>query len=73
MRYYIGIDFGHGETTVSRVPGYNGEPVSQIAIKDGNSKDEKKIISAVCKKNNEWSLVYGAEDFKSSDLREGGF
>ena len=71
MRYYIGIDFGHGETTVSRVPGYNGEPVSQIAIKDGPTKDEKKIISAVCKKNNKWSLVYGAEDFKSSDLREG--
>ncbi len=71
MTYYIGIDFGHGETTVSRVPGYNGEPVSQIAIKDGSAEEEKKIISAVCKKNNKWSLVYGTGDFKSTDLREG--
>lgn len=71
MDYYIGIDFGHGETTVSRVPGYNGELVSQIAIRDGNRQQDKKIISAVCKRNNEWSLVYGSEDFKSPDLREG--
>lgn len=41
--YYIGIDFGHGETTVSRVPGVNGSIVSQIAIKQSSKSDDKKI------------------------------
>lgn len=69
--YFIGIDFGHGETTVSRVPGYNGLPVSQMSIKQSNDEADKKIISAICKKNGEWSLVYGEEDFRSDDIREG--
>ena len=38
---YIGIDFGHGETTVSRVPGYNGLPVSQIALTNTNNAANK--------------------------------
>ena len=51
--YFVGIDFGHGETTVSRVPGYNGAPVSQIAIKPSNNNEGKKIVSAVCRRNNQ--------------------
>ena len=68
---YIGIDFGHGETTVSRVPGCNGSPVSQIALTNTNNAADKKIKSAVCKKNDQWSLVYSSDDFRSADLREG--
>ena len=69
--YYIGIDFGHGETTVSRAPGYNGAPVSQIAIRTANNNEGKKIVSAVCKKNGTWSLVYGPQDYRRDDIREG--
>ena len=68
---YIGIDFGHGETTVSRVPGCNGSPVSQIALTNTNNAADKKIKSAVCKKNDKWSLVYRPDDYRSADLREG--
>lgn len=69
--YYIGIDFGHGETTVSRVPGYNGNPVSQVALRNANDAADKKIISAVCIKNDKWSLVYSPSDYAAKDLREG--
>ena len=69
--YYIGIDFGHGETTVSRAPGYNGAPVSHIAIRTANNNEGKKIVSAVCKKNGTWSLVYGPQDYRRDDIREG--
>ena len=69
--YYIGIDFGHGETTVSRAPGYNGAPVSQIAIRRANNSEDKKIVSAICKKNGGWSLVYGPQDYRRDDVREG--
>ena len=68
--YFIGIDFGHGETTVSRAPGYNGAPVSQIAIRTANNNEDKKIVSAICKKDGEWSLVYGSQDYRD-DVREG--
>lgn len=69
--YFVGIDFGHGETTVSRVPGYNGAPVSQIAIKPANNNEGKKIVSAVCRRDNQWSLVYGEQDYRLEDIREG--
>ena len=69
--YFVGIDFGHGETTVSRAPGYNGAPVSQIALKPSNNNEGKKIVSAVCRRNNQWSLVYGKQDYKLEDIREG--
>ena len=42
IMYFIGIDFGHGETTVSRAPGYNGVPVTQIAIKKTANNNEVK-------------------------------
>ena len=70
-KYYIGIDFGHGETTVSRVPGYNGMPVSQIPLKPGNSAYEKKVISAICYKNDNWSLVFGQSDYQKDRLQVG--
>ena len=63
--YYIGIDFGYEETTVSRAPGYNGAPVSQIAISKGNNNE--KIVSAICKKNGNWSLG----NYIRNDVREG--
>jgi len=65
-KYFIGIDFGHGETTVSRVPGYNGEPVSQVALRATRRGEKKTIPSAICKKGGEWSLVYGVDDYKES-------
>ena len=68
---YVGIDFGHGETTVSRVPGYNGAPVSQIALTNTNNAANKKIISALCKQNGNWSLVYNPSMYNSEELREG--
>ena len=70
-KYFVGIDFGHGETTVSRVPGYNGMPVSQIPLTTGTNAADKKVISAICKRGGEWSLVLSGLDYKSDELREG--
>ncbi len=70
-KYFVGIDFGHGETTVSRVPGINGLPVSQIPLTSDTKDAGKKVISAICKRGGEWSLVYGTNDYKNEDLREG--
>lgn len=70
-KYFVGIDFGHGETTVSRVPGYNGQKVSQIPLTTGRTTDEKKLISAICRHNNEWSLVFSGKDYNNDDLHEG--
>ena len=70
-KYFIGIDFGHGETTVSRVPGYNGLPVSQIPLKTGSNAYDKKVISAICYKNDNWSLVFGKSDYHNDSLQEG--
>lgn len=70
-KYFIGIDFGHGETTVSRVPGYNGQVVSQIPLKSGDNAYDKKVISAICYKNDNWSLVLGESDYHNDSLHEG--
>ena len=70
-KYYIGIDFGHGETTVSRVPGYGSDKVSQMKIRRTSDEKSKKVISAICKRNEKWSLVYGEDDFSSKEIREG--
>lgn len=70
--YFVGINIGQDVTTVSRSPGYNGPPVSQIALKPSNNNAGKKILSAVCRRNNQWSLVYyGKQDYKLEDIREG--
>ena len=69
--YFIGIDFGHGETSVSRVPGRNGSKRSRIPLRKTSHVIEEKVLSALCKKNGKWSFVYGKNDFKEEDIREG--
>jgi len=71
MEYFIGIDFGHGETCVSRVPGYDNEEVSRILLRKSSFVPEQKVMSAIYQKEREWFLVFSKEDFKSSNLREG--
>lgn len=80
IEYFVGIDLGHGETSVSRVPGYSGEIVSQIPLRRTASKtEEKKVYSATCKKKADGvlnlkdyrGLVLSTEDFCEDDLREG--
>ena len=71
-KYYVGIDFGHGETSVSRVPGYNNAEVSQIALRKTGYTENKKIISAICRKENgEWILYHSKNDFRNPDLYQG--
>lgn len=70
-KYFIGIDFGHGETTVSRVPGYKGQSVSQIPLRTGSRAYEKKVISAICRRDSKWSLVFGEDDYQRDCLMEG--
>ena len=69
--YFVGINIGQDVTTVSRSPGYNGSPVSQIALKPSNNNAGKKIVSAVCRRNNQWSLLYSKQDYKLEDIRDG--
>lgn len=71
IEYFVGIDFGHGETSVSRVPGYNGELRSRVQLRLGNHTEEQKVISALCKKNEKWSFFWGKDDCKYPDIREG--
>ncbi len=71
MEYFIGIDFGHGETCVSRVPGYDNEDVSRILLRRTAFVKDQKVMSAICQKEGNWQLVFSKEDFKSSNLREG--
>ena len=70
-KFFIGIDFGHGETSVSRVPGYNNAEVSQIALRKTGNTENKKIISAICRKNGEWKFVCSKQDFRNPDLHQG--
>ncbi len=67
--YFVGINIGLDKTTVSRSPGYNGEPVSQIPLKLANCKNEESIETAICKKDGKWSLVYDVRNFRSDDIR----
>lgn len=72
IEYFIGIDFGHGETCVSRVPGYNQDAPSQVPLRLSGYSSSKKIISAVRKnEDGEWDLVTDSEDYKSDSLVEG--
>lgn len=67
-KYFVGIDFGHGETTVSRIPGYGSEHVSMVQLA---GKGHETIYSAICKDKGEWGLVTDPDDFKKESLREG--
>lgn len=71
INYFVGIDFGHGETSVSRIPGYNEETCSRIPLRLTSHSDGQKVISALCKKEGKWSFVLGKDDFKQPDIREG--
>lgn len=71
-KIFIGIDFGHGETSVSRVPGINGQEVSRIPLRTSGNFMEQKVYSAICKDcNGNWQFVRSEEDFSKPDLREG--
>jgi hypothetical protein len=71
-KYFIGIDFGHGETSVSRVPGYNNEPVSRVPLRVTSHDVDKKVISAICRHDNgEWHYVWTEEDFVRPNMIEG--
>lgn len=71
--YFVGINIGIDKTTVSRLPGYNGEQVSQIILNPHSHGGfgGKSIDTAICRNNGEWSLVYGKQDYKLEDIREG--
>ena len=69
--YFLGIDFGHGETCVSRVPGYDNEEISRILLRRSHFVRDQKVMSAIYQKEGQWNLVFGKEDFKQENLREG--
>lgn len=70
--YYVGIDFGHGETSVSRVPGTNGEPVSRIPLRISGDFRYQKVFSAICRDDNgKWQFVGSEDDLKRKDVKEG--
>lgn len=72
FKYYIGIDFGHGETSVSRVPGLNGNPVSRIPLRISGNFAEQKVYSAICRDDNgKWKFVGSKDDLKRKDVKEG--
>ena len=70
-KFFIGIDFGHGETSVSRVPGYNNEPVSRVPLRVTSHDVDKKVVSAICRHDDGWHFVWTKEDFRRPDIREG--
>lgn len=70
--FYIGIDFGHGETSVSRVPGTNNQPVSRIPLRISGNFAEQKVYSAIYLDNNgKWQFVGSEEDLKRPEIKEG--
>lgn len=72
IEYFLGIDFGHGETCVSRIPGYDGEDISRILLRKSSFVKDQKVMSAIYQdKDGEWNFVLGKEDFKKENLREG--
>ncbi len=72
IEYSVGIDFGHGETCVSRIPGYDGEAVSRIPLVKSEHDSRDKVMSAVCRSNDGRDrFVLPPPDFLCSDLYEG--
>ncbi|GEM_PF-2549146 len=71
-KFYVGIDFGHGETSVSRVPGINGESVSRIPLRVSGDFADQKVFSAICRDDNgNWQFVGTEDDLKRRDVKEG--
>lgn len=70
-KIFIGIDFGHGETSVSRVPGANGESISRIPLTKSGAYGGKTVFSAICRnQKGEWRFVRSEDDFLSSDIQQ---
>lgn len=73
IRYLIGIDFGHGETTASYIDMEKPADPESLHIRDGQNADQDKVESCICrdKATGEWRFVNGIEDYSSPDLRIG--
>lgn len=74
VRYLIGIDFGHGETTASYIDLQETQPTSHsLNILDGNSEDSKKVESCVCrdKQSSVWRFARDFMDYSSPDFNIG--
>ncbi len=71
IKYFIGIDFGHGETSVSRIPGYNSEePLSQVPLRRSSKFEDKKVMSAICKYD-KWQLLLSPSDTAAPTVVQG--
>lgn len=64
--FFVGIDFGHGETCASKYNIKNNK-VTQIELI--KSSGAKKVISAIYKNKEQWSLVIDEDDFKAPYVR----
>ena len=70
-QFFIGIDFGHCETCVSRVPGVYGQQVSRIPLIRSSNFAEQKVITALCHdENGEWKFVQSQVDFYKQEVKE---
>lgn len=69
-KFFIGIDFSHEYTSVSRVLGYNNESVSRVPLRISCNDMEKKVVSAIYRHDNGWHFVWSEEDFRRPDIRE---
>jgi len=71
-KFYVGIDFGHGETSVSRVPGTNGQVVSRVPLRVSGDFSDQKVFSAICRdEKGNWQFVWSKEDLIRPDVMEG--
>lgn len=70
--FFVGIDFGHGETSVSRVPGTNGQKVSRVPLRISGDFSDQKVFSAICRSDNgEWQFIWSKDDLKRPNVMEG--
>lgn len=71
-KFFVGIDFGHGETSVSRVPGTNGQKVSRVPLRISGDFSDQKVFSAICRSDNgEWQFIWSKDDLKRPNVMEG--
>lgn len=71
-KFFVGIDFGHGETSVSRVPGTNSQKVSRVPLRISGDFKDQKVFSAICRNDDGgWQFVWSKEDLKRPEVIEG--
>lgn len=71
-KFFIGVDIGHGETSVSRVPGTNGQKVSRVPLRISGDFSEQKVYSAICQNDSgDWQFVSSKDDLKKPHVKEG--